>query len=260
MRNFKTAFCLLATLCFGAAVLPSARADEWNKKTTMTFSQSVEVPGKILPAGTYTFKLLDSPADRHIVQIFDADGTHLITTVLAINDYRLKPTGETVVKFTERAGDAPEALRAWFYPGDDFGQAFVYSKKRAMELAQSNKYAVPSSEITDENSMKTSSIIAYDSDQKETEFSKVPSTTTETVKTEEPVATKTPEPVTTPAPVTIAQATPPPAVSHDSDAKEDARERAELPKTASSMPLIALLGALSISIAFGLKLFLKLTS
>jgi LPXTG-motif cell wall-anchored protein len=248
MKNFKTTFCLLATLCFGAAVLPSARADEWNKQTKMTFSQSVEIPGKILPAGTYTFRLLDSPADRHIVQIFDADGTQLITTVLAINDYRLKPTGETVVKFTERAGDAPEALRAWFYPGDDFGQAFVYPKKRAMELAQSNKYSVPSSETTDENSMKTSAITAYDSEQKETEFSKAP----ETVKTEEPVATKTPEPEPAPVHVTTAQATPPPAVSR--------AERTELPATGSSMPLIALLGALSISIAFGLKLFLKLTS
>lgn len=258
MRNIRTTFCLLATLCFGAAVLPGARADEWNKKTTMTFSQSVEIPGKILPVGTYTFKLLDSPADRHIVQIFDADGTHLITTVLAINDYRLKPTGETVVKFTERPGDAPEALRAWFYPGDDFGQAFVYSKKRAMELAQLNKDSVPSSEVTDEDSMKTSAITAYDSDQKETEFSKGPSTTTEPVQTEQPVAAKTLEPEATP--VTSAQATPAPAIGHDSDAKEDAREREELPKTASSMPLIALLGALSLSLAFGLKLFLKLTS
>lgn len=245
MRNIKTVFCLLATVCFGAAVLPSARADQWNKQTKMTFSQDVEIPGKILPAGTYTFKLLDSPADRHIVQIFDADGTHLITTVLAINDYRLKPTGETVVKFTERPGDAPEALRAWFYPGDDFGQAFVYPKKRAMELAQLNKNTVPSSEITDENSMNTSAITAYNSEQKETEFSKAP----ETVKTEETVVTKTPEP--TPAPVTTAQATTPAPV---------ASEREELPRTGSSMPLIALLGALCISVAFGLKLFAKLTS
>lgn len=246
MRNIRTLFCLLATLCVGAAVLPSARADQWNKQTKMTFSQDVEIPGKILPAGTYTFKLLDSPADRHIVQIFDADGTNLITTVMAINDYRLKPTGETVVKFTERPGDAPEALRAWFYPGDDFGQAFVYPKKRAMELAQSNKYAVPSSETTDENSMKTSTITAYDSEQKELELNKaVQSGPTET-RTE---VVKTPEPVATPAPVTTAQTTTPAPV-----------EREELPKTGSSMPLIALLGALSISLAFALKLFVKLSS
>ena len=74
------------------------------------------MPGQILPAGTYTFVLLDSPADRHIVQIFNADGSRLIATVLAINDYRLKPTGDTVVKFAERSGDNPEARRRGFIP------------------------------------------------------------------------------------------------------------------------------------------------
>jgi hypothetical protein len=133
MKNIKAVFCLLAVAMLGATVLPSARADEWNKKTVVTFSQAVEVPGKILPAGTYTFQLLDSPSDRHIVQIFNADGSHIIATILAINDYRLQPTGDTVMKFSERPGDSPEALRAWFYPGDNFGQEFVYPKTRAFQ-------------------------------------------------------------------------------------------------------------------------------
>ena len=95
MKNIKAVFCLLAITLFGATLQPSARADTWSKKTVVTFSQAVEVPGKILPAGTYTFQLLDSPSDRHIVQIFNADGSQIIATILAINDYRLKPTGET---------------------------------------------------------------------------------------------------------------------------------------------------------------------
>jgi len=92
MKIVKAVFCLLAVTLLGATVLPSARADEWNKKTVVTFSQAVEVPGKVLPAGTYTFHLLDSPSDRHIVQIFNADGSQIITTILAINNYRLEPT------------------------------------------------------------------------------------------------------------------------------------------------------------------------
>jgi hypothetical protein len=76
MKNVKAAFCLLAISMFGATVLSSARADTWDKKTVVTFNQAVEVPGKVLPAGTYTFQLLDSPSDRHIVQIFTADGSH----------------------------------------------------------------------------------------------------------------------------------------------------------------------------------------
>ncbi|MGB2678914.1 MAG: hypothetical protein WAN12_17670, partial [Candidatus Acidiferrum sp.] len=75
MKIVKALFCLLALTLFAATLLPSARADQWNKKTVVTFSQAVEVPGKILPAGTYTFQLLDSPSDRHIVEIFNADGS-----------------------------------------------------------------------------------------------------------------------------------------------------------------------------------------
>jgi hypothetical protein len=238
MKNVKAVFCLLAVTMLGATVLPSARADEWNKKTIVTFSQAVEVPGKILPAGTYTFVLLDSPSDRHIVQIFNADGTQLVTTVLAINDYRLKPTGDTVMKFSERPGDAPDALRAWFYPGNNFGQEFVYPKVRAIQLAQTAQISVPAVavETLDETVIKTTPIVAETPDQKEVEVATV-------IQTAPPAATvaTTPEPVATPAPVAV-------------------KETEELPQTASSMPLIAVLGGLSISIALGIKLYLKLAS
>jgi hypothetical protein len=237
MKNAKAVFCLLAVTMLGATVLPSARADEWNKKTIVTFSQAVEVPGKILPAGTYTFVLLDSPSDRHIVQIFNADGTQLVTTVLAINDYRLKPTGDTVMKFSERPGDAPDALRAWFYPGNSFGQEFVYPKVRAIQLAQTAQISVPAVavETLDETVIKTTPIVAVTPDQKEVEVATV-------IQTAPPAATvATPEPVAAPAPVAV-------------------KETEELPQTASSMPLIALLGGLSISLALGLKLYLKLAS
>jgi len=227
-------FSLLAVAMLGATVLPSARADTWNKKTVVTFTQAVEVPGKVLPAGTYTFQLLDSTSDRHIVQIFNADGTQFILTVLAINNYRLEPTGETVMKFRETPGDAPEALRAWFYPGDNFGQQFVYPKTRAIQLAQTTKEVVPAvaADTVDDNVMKTIPIVAVTPDQKEVEVTSV-------IQTTPPAA----------AAVTAAPATVPAAT-----------ETEELPHTASSMPLIALLGGLSISIALGLKLFLKLAS
>jgi hypothetical protein len=223
MKPFKTLLSLFAVTLLGATVLPSAQADTWNKKTLVTFSQDVEVPGRILPAGTYTFQLLDSLSDRHIVQIFNADGSQIIATILAINNYRLQPTGDTVMKFSERPGDSPEALRAWFYPGDNFGQEFVYPKVRAIELAQTAKVIVPAVAVDtiDENVIKTVPIVAVTPDQKEVEVAKV------------------------------IQTTPPVAA---------AKETEELPQTASSMPLIALLGGLSISLALGLKLFLKISS
>jgi Protein of unknown function (DUF2911) len=234
MKNIKIVLSLLAVTMLGATVLPSALADTWNKKTIVTFSQDVEVPGKILPAGTYTFQLLDSNSDRHIVQIFNADGSQIIATILAINDYRLQPTGENVMKFTERPGDSPEALRAWFYPGDNFGQEFVYPKARAIQLAQATHIVVPAVavETFDDNAIKTAPIVAVTPDQKEVEVITVIQTT--------PPATV----VETPAPVQVAAV----------------KQTEELPQTASHLPLIALLGGLSISLALGLKLFLKLAS
>ncbi len=137
MSRFKM---VAATLFLGLAAIafsPSVKADQWNKRTIVTFDQAVEIPGGVvLQAGTYVFKLLDSPSDRHIVQIFDRKGVHLYATVLAIPNYRLKVTGKTVMTFGERGVGLPDSLRAWFYPGDNFGQEFVYPKRRAVELAK----------------------------------------------------------------------------------------------------------------------------
>lgn len=144
MRYGKlTSFSILITLCvLGALIVPNARADEWDKKTTLTFNEPVQVPGTTLPAGTYVFKLANSESDRTIVQIFNEDETKLITTILAVADYREKTPDKTIVSFDERPVGQPEALKAWFYPGDNFGVEFVYPKQRATELAQANQQPV----------------------------------------------------------------------------------------------------------------------
>src|SRR5438270_7362238 len=127
---------------------PVAQADDWNRKTTVTFSGPVEIPGVhlkgwgVLPAGTYVFKILDSQTDRHIVQIFNKDETTVYATILAIPNYRLKATDKTVVTFRERAAGEPEALRAWFYPGKNWGEEFVYPKDKAMTLAKTTNLPV----------------------------------------------------------------------------------------------------------------------
>jgi hypothetical protein len=95
-----------------------------------------------LPAGTYVFKILDSQSDRHIVQIFNQDETMIYATILAIPNYRLKATDKTVVTFTERPAGEPEALRAWFYPGRQWGEEFVYPKARAMAIAKTSNTPV----------------------------------------------------------------------------------------------------------------------
>ena len=119
---------VLITMLFEAVLAPGARADQWDRKTIVTFNDSVKIPGQVLPAGTYVFKLADSPSDRHIVQIWNADETQILATTMAIPNTRSERPDKSIFEFEERAGNAPMALKVWFYPGDSTGQEFIYSR------------------------------------------------------------------------------------------------------------------------------------
>ena len=135
----------IVTLLVGGATwfAPVAKADEWDKQTVLTFNEPVEVPGKILPAGTYVFRLADSQSDRNVVQVFTVDQKQLLATIMAIPAYRIEPTDKTVVTFDERPSGSPEALHKWFYPGDTYGFEFVYPKSETQLAAKSEQPAPP---------------------------------------------------------------------------------------------------------------------
>ena len=126
---------LMCVGLLGAILAPAIRASEFDRKTIFTFSGPVEIPGKVLPAGTYVFTLLDSVGSRNIVQIWTKDQTRLLGTYLTINDERLKPAEKPIITYDERPSGSPEAIHAWFYPGYPDGQEFVYPKSRAKTLA-----------------------------------------------------------------------------------------------------------------------------
>jgi hypothetical protein len=118
-------------------------------KTVVTFSVPIEVPGstpQVLPAGTYTFKVVDSKVNRNIVQVSDKDETHVYTTILALPTHRDTESSKTIMTFEERAAGQPQALRAWFYPYERDGQEFVYSKSQAAALAKVSNSPVPFTE------------------------------------------------------------------------------------------------------------------
>ena len=114
----------LGLVLLTTALTPLAKADEWNKKTVITTNNPIQIQGKVLEPGRYVLRLLDSPSDRNIVQIYDADETKLEMTVLANSAFRLVPTGDTRITFYESANGQAQALRTWFYPGDNFGLEF----------------------------------------------------------------------------------------------------------------------------------------
>ena len=226
LKTLTTAFCLVALCVF---VVPAATADDWNRETVITFSGPVEVPGvgaQTLPAGTYVFKIFDSQSDRHIVQIFNQDKTHVFTTILAIPNYRLKTTDKTVITFSERPAGQPEALKAWFYPGRAWGEEFVYAKSRAVELAKETNEPVLTTPIelasAPIEALKTAPVEAIDPKGERLELTQVVE----------------PPPVVAAEPVTVATAE-------------------TLPKTASPLPLIGLIALLTIGVGFALSAFSK---
>ena len=106
MTSFKITVLSTAAL-LGLSLAPSLKADQWNKKTVLSVKETIQLPNTVLQPGTYVFKLADSLSDRHIVQIFNADETKVIATILAIPNYRLKPTGKSLFRFWETPAGAP---------------------------------------------------------------------------------------------------------------------------------------------------------
>lgn len=248
MKLFKTVSTVCGMALMGSLFAPAAMADDWNRKTKITFSGPVEIPGVhlagwgVLPAGTYTFKILDSLSDRHIVQILNESETTVYATILAIPNFRLKSTDKTVVTFRERPAGQPEALRAWFYPGRQWGEEFVYPKSKAIELAKSTNLPVLFTPV------------------------ELPVEVVEPIKTADaPVVQelrRAPVMAITPRgeEVQLAEVvTPPPAEAPVEVAAAVApmQQQETLPETASRLPLIGLFGLLTLGGAIAVRSFLK---
>jgi hypothetical protein len=213
---------LLLSVAILGSTLQMARADQWDQRTVFTFSGPVEVPGQVLLPGTYVFKLADSASDRNIVQVFNKDETHLFGTFLAIPDYRVKPADKTIITFEERAAGSPEAIKAWFYPGENYGHDFVYPKPKAMALAKANNTPVASMPAE--------------------------------------LATNTTTPATTmQEPHVVALKTAPLKAQQPTEEEVEVAEvfalpaAPELPATASNLPLIGITGLIALGAAFCLR-------
>ncbi len=237
MRNLTTIAGVVSLIALGTALAPRMNADAWDQLTTLTFSGPVEIPGQVLSAGTYVFRLADSQSDRNIVQIFNKDQTKLYATILAIPDYLLKPTGKTVITFEERAANSPEAIKAWFYPGDNYGQEFVYPKPRAAQLAKVVKQPVPSMPANLEANTKMPA--------KTAKAAQVVALKKAPVKAQQPTGEE----------VEIAEVfqTPPQLLAQNTAPAAPAQPPSKLPPTGSALPLIALIGVILASAGFVLR-------
>lgn len=274
-----------ATLLIGAA---GATAQPSDRSTFVTFSGPVSIPGKTLPAGTYTFKLADSPADRHIVQIFDREQSQLFATILAIPAERNQAEGEPVITFRETPADTPPALRYWYYAGEKAGNEFVYPKAQAMTIARNSGESVLSMDTESNDVSQWKGMperVTANAEPQSSTAATTSSTTSAT--TSQPTATPaepTPAQPTTPAeptpPAAAAQPTTTPAeptsqpasrpttsqptTMPDQPAASTPRadqptgtsgraEPSELPRTAGELPTVGLIALAALAGAFGLR-------
>ena len=218
----------------GLLFLSTVRADEWDQRTVVTINQPIEIPNQVLEPGTYVFRLADSQSNRHIVQVYDKDQKHLIATVLAIPNERLQPTGKTQMTFWERAAGTPSALRAWFYPGDNFGQEFAYPPAQAAKIeAYAHEPVVTTSEYPKEQVTQT----------------QPPAATQPPAQAAAPAPPAPPqhtEPAPPPAPREEAAAPPPPPAQAAPPQETAPQPPTELPHTGSSAALFALTGLLAL--------------
>jgi hypothetical protein len=245
----------LAAVC----VAPAARADDFTKLTLLTFSAPVEVPGVTLPAGTYRFELADPNTGRRVIKVSDKNGTKTYGMFLSMANERMTPTSTPVVMFKEAAAGAPRAVQVWFYPGETYGYEFAYPHDQALKIARATHEPVLS--YTDRSASS-----ATDADRiaamKGTEVSRIdendkPVSTDQALKeSSEPRTAASPQP--TPAGASQASPAAPSMASARSSTSARAAAappvRRHLPRTASDLPLLALLGGLSLAGGVTLRL------
>ena len=239
--KFAAHACLLGGILLTAAAT-NANADEWNKKTIITTSRSIEVPGAILPAGKYVFKLLDSPSNRHIVQVFNEREDHVFATILAIPKQRMEPANDTILTFYEMPGGGPEPVRAWFYPGNTIGQEFAYPKRRAGQISQVTRIDVPIAP----DSVTSMTATSTDTNENSADRIAVP------VETAEAVPVITPPDANTSASTSTTASTS--MTDRDEQTTPPASREPAMPHTAGNTASLALIGLGCFGIAASLRM------
>lgn len=242
-----------------------------DRVTLVTFSGPVSIPGKTLPAGTYTFRLADSPGDRHIVQIFDRDQSTLFATLLAVPAERTEAEGDPVITFKETAANLPPAVRYWYYAGERAGNEFVYPRNQAMTIARASGESVMSVDTESNNieDWKNGQPTRVTADAQPA--ASATSTTADTTTAAQPAQPQASAPpaastttaadtASTPAPQATASATPEPAAAAapapapDRPVGTSGRAgKGELPHTASEVPAAGLVGAIALAAALALR-------
>jgi hypothetical protein len=218
-------------MALGAALAVSAGAGtasaqdfNLNKTTYLTFSGPVELPNMTLPAGAYMFRLNDNPGNRHIVEVRSRDGQKSFGYAMAIAATRAEPAETTIITFREVPAGQPAPIRYWFYPGNVIGHEFVYPRRQAIRIAKAtNQNVLSTDESGDVKTMESAD-----------------------VRSMSPAGDETPVPSeSAAAEQTVAQDRTAASMRQQQESTVGTSGRA-LPRTASTQPLVGLIGLLSL--------------
>lgn len=250
MSRLQISTALLATVLGVTGLTPKAAADPYDKKVIATFAEPVEVPGGVtLQPGTYVFKLQDSQNDRHIVLIQNQRENHTYAQVFATNAFRVAQKGKVQFTFWEAPAGQPKALRTMYWPGDNYGQSFMYKKGRATQIAQvqTTKEEVPAEETAAATAAPAPEPAPAPAEVAQNTPPPAPEPAPEQAAAE-PAPAPAPEPAAQPAP----EPAPAPAVVADNRPAP-----AALPQTASNLPLLFVVGLFTVAFSFVLGAFAK---
>jgi len=232
-----------------------------SERTFMTFSNTVEMPGVTLPAGTYVFRLADTPT-RNVVQVLSGDEKNILGQWTFVQAERPKVTEDTVVMFKETPEGTMPAVQYWYYPGERIGKEFIYKKDQAQKIANRTGATV----LSDDGRI-AASVTSTDSKGQVTDWQR--DTKVETAANDDSTLRNAPAPAQPTAAAgsltgfreapretaDVRTRSESRAVGTSGIAQESTQARAELPRTASPAPLAGLIGLFALVGALGARRF-----
>ena len=235
--------CLMAAPVFAQPV---------DKRTLFTFSGPVALPGVTLPAGQYLFRLADPTSNPRIVQVLNADGKNPFGLFFTIPAERVEAPSTPEVRFMETASGNPQAIRTWWYPGERSGYEFIFPKEQARRLAMAASQPVltTQAQTTTTEQTNTPELSRLGSTGQETSVnaSAAPTAAPPDGTTQEGQIASSSLSIVTPSIPTISTASTPTSTLATAPAR-----RTELPRTASGVPQLAMLGTVALFGAASLR-------
>ena len=248
-RVIAIATATVLTLLVALTLSVAAQQPDTRDRTIMTFSGPVELPGMRLEAGMYVFRLADT-ASRNVIQVLSADEKEILGQWLFVSAERPEVTGDTVVNFRETSAASTPAVQFWYYPSEKIGKEFIYPKDQALRIAQRTGATVQT-----EEGPVTASAIQAEAQPSSAEVAVASEPARAAVAQDSSVVSGSGLPETQVEAVGTsgrADQAPTGAVGQESTT---ARNDAELPRTASPLPLSGLIALLSFAGAVGIRAF-----